>query len=81
MNRIIELGKINHNSEIIITLDIPKDIRSNLFDLHEKGSFSTETRLILGQIFYGSISKKPLTKFDMFMEIFPSLLLVHPSSR
>ncbi len=73
LNRIIELGKINHNSEIIITLDIPKDIRSNLFDLHEKGSFSTETRLILGQIFYGSISKKPLNKFDMFMEIFPSI--------
>ena len=68
LNRIIELGSVTYKNNQLGQLDITRDLRQQLIDIHEKGDHSKETRLLLGQIFYGSISNEPISIIDLFFE-------------
>ena len=75
LNRLISNGSITYNNNAIKQLNINKLLKHKIIELESKNNSSLVTRLLLGQIFYGSIKESPLTSFESFSDLISSIKL------
>ena len=75
LNRLISNGSITYNNDAIKQLNINKVLKHKIIELESKNNSSLVTRLLLGQIFYGSIKESPLTSFESFSDLISSIKL------
>ena len=74
INRIILNGDINYNNELIKSFSFSEKFKEEIKTYQLSKDPSLEGRMIVGEIFQGSIKEIPDSVFDTFMIASPSLL-------
>lgn len=74
LNHLISNGSINYNSQIIKKINLSDKLKNKIKSLQLAGESSLISRLLLGQIFYGSIKENPESSFEVFFKLIPSII-------
>ena len=75
INRLLLNGYINYENELIQTFNFSKEFKKEIETHYSSNEQLLEGRLIIGQIFKGSIKEKPDGVFETLIKLAPPLII------